>query len=84
MRRLALTAAVVAVLGTAGVVEAKNISGTSKAEHANDLAGLEDLAFRFGIPVGDGKVDQIFTKPDALKRAIRRRSVSREGEITRR
>jgi phospholipase C len=52
----------------------------SKAEHANDLAGLEELAHRFGVPVGDGKVDQIFTKPDALKRAIRKRTISRKGE----
>ena len=53
----------------------------SKQEHANDLAGLEELAFRFGVPVGDGKVDQIFTKPDALKRAIRRRSITRRGDV---
>ena len=52
----------------------------SKQEHANDLAGLEDLAYRFGVPVGDGKVDQIFTKPDALKRAIRKRQISRKGD----
>ena len=44
----------------------------SKQEHANDLAGLEELAHRHGVPVGDGKVDQIFTKPDALKKAIRK------------
>jgi phospholipase C len=39
-------------------------------EHANDLADLEELAYRFGIPVGDGKVDEIFTQPDKLKRAV--------------
>jgi phospholipase C len=44
----------------------------SQAAHASDLAGLEELAHRFGVPVGDGKVDQIFTKPDALKRAVRK------------
>ena len=53
----------------------------SKQEHANDLAGLEELADRFGVPVGDGRVDQIFTKPDALRKALRRSSVSRAGEV---
>jgi phospholipase C len=43
----------------------------SQQSHASDLAALEGLAHRFGVPVYDGKVDQIFTKPDALKRAIR-------------
>jgi phospholipase C len=43
----------------------------SQQSHASDLAALESLAHRFGVPVYDGKVDQIFTKPDALKRAIR-------------
>jgi phospholipase C len=43
----------------------------SQQAHASDLAALEGLAHRFGVPVYDGKVDQIFTRPDALKRAIR-------------
>ena len=43
----------------------------SQQAHASDLAALEGLAHRFGVPVYDGKVDQIFTQPDALKRAIR-------------
>ncbi|HEX8745450.1 MAG TPA: alkaline phosphatase family protein [Thermoleophilaceae bacterium] len=53
----------------------------SRQEHANDLAGLEELAHRFGVPVGDGKVDQIFTKPDSLRKAIRNRAISRKGEV---
>jgi phospholipase C len=53
----------------------------SRAEHANDLAGLEDLAHRFGVPVGDGKVSDLFTKPDALLRAIKRGRVTRGGEV---
>jgi phospholipase C len=47
-------------------------SKETEIAHANDLAGLEALAHRFGIPVGDGKVDQIFTRPDALQRAVKR------------
>jgi hypothetical protein len=43
----------------------------SQQAHASDLAALEGLADRFGLPVYDGKVDQIFTSPDALKRALR-------------
>jgi phospholipase C len=39
--------------------------------HANDLSGLEELAHRFGVPVADGKVDDIFTRPDAIRRAVR-------------
>jgi phospholipase C len=39
--------------------------------HASDLADLEALAHRFGVTVGDGRVDQIFTRPDALRRAVR-------------
>jgi phospholipase C len=42
----------------------------SAAAHVSDLAELEALADRFGVPVGDGKVSDIFTKPDALKRAV--------------
>ena len=43
----------------------------SVLEHENDLAGLEALADRFGFPVGDGKVDQLFSKPDSIRQAIR-------------
>jgi phospholipase C len=56
----------------------------SRLEHASDLAGLEDLAHRFGVPVGDGKVDQIFTKPDTLMRAIKKGEITRRGEVARR
>jgi phospholipase C len=43
----------------------------SQQAHASDLAGLESLAHRFGVPVYEGKPHQIFTSPDALKRALR-------------
>ena len=36
--------------------------------HVNDLAELEQLANRFGFPVGSGRVDELFTKPDAIRR----------------
>ena len=38
--------------------------------HASDLAALEDLAERFGIPTGTGAPDQIFRKPDSLQKAL--------------
>ena len=44
----------------------------SAAAHVGDLAALEDLADRFGVPCGDGKVSDLFTAPDAIKRAARR------------
>ena len=44
----------------------------SQQAHANDLAALEDLADRVGVPVYDSKVDQIFTHPDSVKRALRK------------
>jgi phospholipase C len=53
------------------------LSRESYEEHASDLADLEDLADRFGIRVGDGKVDQIFTQPDKLRRAVRAGRVPR-------
>jgi phospholipase C len=43
----------------------------SAAAHAGDLAELERLADRFGFPVGDGRVDELFTEPDAIRRAAR-------------
>jgi phospholipase C len=55
------------------------LSRESFEAHASDLADLEELAFRFGVPVGDGKVDEIFTRPDALRRAIRAGRVPRRG-----
>ena len=54
-------------------------SAENREPHENDLAALEGLAHRFGFPVGDGKVDEIFTKPDALRKAIRRGRVTPEG-----
>ena len=39
--------------------------------HANDLAGLEALADRHGVPVYDGK--NIFQLPDTMRRAVRAR-----------
>jgi hypothetical protein len=44
----------------------------SAAAHVSDLAALEDLADRFGVPCGDGKVSDLFTKPDAIRRAAKR------------
>jgi phospholipase C len=38
--------------------------------HASDLAALEDLADRFGIPTGSGAADQIFREPDSLQEAL--------------
>jgi phospholipase C len=48
------------------------LSKETQVEHTNDLAGLEALAHRFGFPVGDGKVEDLFTRPDALLQAVRR------------
>ena len=44
----------------------------SAAAHVSDLAASEDLADRFGVPTGDGKVSDLFTKPDAIRRAAKR------------
>jgi hypothetical protein len=43
----------------------------SAAAHVSDLAALEELADRFGFPVGDGRVHELFTQPDAIRRAAR-------------
>ena len=43
----------------------------SAAAHVGDLAELEELADRFGVPCGDGKVDELFTQPDAIRRAAK-------------
>jgi hypothetical protein len=42
----------------------------SAAAHAGDLAELERLAERFGFPVGDGRVEDLFSAPDAIRRAV--------------
>jgi phospholipase C len=38
--------------------------------HASDLAALEDLADRFGIPTGTGSATDIFREPDSLQKAL--------------
>jgi phospholipase C len=43
----------------------------SQLAHQNDLAALEELADRHGVPVFDGTMDQIFTLPDSVARGIR-------------
>jgi phospholipase C len=48
------------------------LTAESAAAHEGDLAELEALADRFGFPVGDGKLDEIFTRPDAMRRAVER------------
>jgi len=44
----------------------------SQQAHANDLAGLESLADRFGVPVYEGKPLELFTQPDSVVRAYKR------------
>ena len=44
----------------------------SQQRHANDLAALEGLAHRFGVPVYDSRPDQIFTAPSSLLQALGR------------
>jgi hypothetical protein len=36
----------------------------------SDLAELEALADRFGFPVGDGKIADLFSTPDGIRRAV--------------
>ena len=48
------------------------LTDESARAHESDLADLEDLAERFGFPVGDGKVDELFTQPDAIREAVAR------------
>jgi len=42
----------------------------SQAAHEGDLAALEELAARFGVPAYDGKLGDIFTLPDTMQRAV--------------
>ena len=49
------------------------VEESSAQAHVSDLAALEELALRFGVPVGDGKVSDLFTKPDSLLRAVGKR-----------
>ena len=42
----------------------------SQAAHAGDLAALEALAERFGVPSYEGKLGDIFTLPDTIQQAV--------------
>ena len=42
----------------------------SQAAHEGDLAALESLAERFGVPSYEGKLGDIFTLPDSVGRAV--------------
>jgi phospholipase C len=42
----------------------------SQAAHEGDLAALEALAERFGVPTYEGKLGDIFTLPDTIGRAV--------------
>jgi phospholipase C len=42
----------------------------SQAAHASDLAALEALAERFGVPSYEGKLGDIFTLPDTMQQAV--------------
>jgi hypothetical protein len=42
----------------------------SQAAHAGDLAALEELAVRHGVPTYEGKLGDIFTLPDTIQRAV--------------
>jgi phospholipase C len=38
--------------------------------HARDMDDLEELAHRFGVPVGDGRPHEIFRAPDGIKQGL--------------
>jgi hypothetical protein len=42
----------------------------SQAAHEGDLAALESLAERFGLPTYEGKLGDIFTLPDSVRRGV--------------
>jgi hypothetical protein len=42
----------------------------SQEAHASDLAELEEVADRYGLPVYEGKLGDIFTLPDTMRRAV--------------
>jgi hypothetical protein len=46
-------------------------SSAIASRRCSDLVELESLADRYGFGVGTGKVDELFTKPDAIRRAVR-------------
>jgi hypothetical protein len=45
----------------------------NQAAHASDLAALEALAKRNGVPTYEGKLGDTFTLPDTMRRAGRSR-----------
>jgi phospholipase C len=54
------------------------------AAHASDLEDLRSMADRVGTPVYESRPDQIFTRPDAVKKALaasRRRERRRERAL---
>jgi phospholipase C len=42
----------------------------SQQAHASDLADLEELAHRVGVPVSEGRLGDIFTLPDTVRRGV--------------
>jgi phospholipase C len=44
----------------------------SQAAHQSDLAALEGLAERHGVPIFDGGIDQIFTLPKSVREGVPR------------
>jgi phospholipase C len=42
----------------------------SQAAHAGDLVALESLAERFGVPTYEGRLGDIFTLPDSVRRGV--------------
>ena len=46
----------------------------SQMAHQSDLAALEELAERHGVPAFDGSIDQIFTLPKSVLAGIQRSS----------
>ena len=62
----------------------------SQQAHANDLAALEGVAYRYGVPVFEAKPHQLFRQPDSVVKAIhreraeQRRAKRRRAAATRR
>jgi phospholipase C len=44
---------------------------SSAQAHVSDLAALEELADRHGVPAGKGVASDLFTKPDAMLKTVR-------------
>ena len=53
------------------------LDSESASAHESDLADLEELAYRFGIPTGDGKPHDLFRKPDSRAESPARRRLAR-------